>query len=258
MELHAFVLHLTRASGRRANAQTLREECEATGGFDRVEIWPAVDGAAMSSADLSDGVGSGLFEPLYPFALKHGEIGCFLSHRQIWAEMQRRDADAALIIEDDAGVDPSHFAPALELAAQHILDLGYIQLQTRPAQGPATVVDTNGACRLTVPQLAGLRTTAQMVSKAAAAHLLRLSEVIDRPVDTFVQSHWHTRLRPAMVHPSGVADIAGELDGSTIQSGRKSLLDRLSREWHRTRYRRAVRALSRQSAAAPTGGIGHD
>lgn len=255
MECHAFVLHLTRASARKANAHELVEICRGLGGVDHAEIWPAVDGTAMSSTDLEDVVGAELFQPTYPFALKTGEIGCFLSHRQIWAEMQNRDAGTALIIEDDAGLEHETFRAAVTLARANIDKLGYIQLQTRPPTGPAALSDTNDPCHLTVPRLGGLRTTAQMISKDAAAHLLRLSEVIDRPVDTFVQSHWHTLLRPAVIYPSGVVDIADQLDGSTIQAGRKSLLEKIGREFARGRYRRGVDRLSRASAAPTSGGF---
>ncbi|WP_371227764.1 glycosyltransferase family 25 protein [Roseovarius sp. 2305UL8-3] len=255
MEVHAFVLHLTRASGRKANAHHLRDTFKAIDGFDKVEIWPAVDGSALSSGDLSDIVGADLFHPSYPFPLNNGEIGCFLSHRQIWAEMQMREANAALIIEDDAGIDLDHFTPALELAAQNIARLGYIQLQTRRTVSPAALIDSNGPCHLSVPRVAGLRTTAQMVSKEAAAHLLQLSEMIDRPVDTFVQSHWHTGLRPAMILPSGVNDVAADLDGSTIQKGGRSTFENLARTIYRARYRRGVNTLSRRSAAPAKGGL---
>lgn len=255
MELHAFVLHLTRASSRRANAHHLRDVCKATGGFATVDVWPAVDGSALSSGDLSDVVGADLFQPSYPFPLNNGEIGCFLSHRQIWAEMQMREAGAALIIEDDAGIDPEQFVTAMELAAQNIARLGYIQLQTRRTVGPATLIDSKGSCRLSVPQVAGLRTTAQMISKEAAAHLLKMSEMFDRPVDTFVQSHWYTGLRPAMILPSGITDVAGDLDGSTIQKGGKSIFENLARTIFRTRYRRGVSTLSRRSLAPSKGGL---
>ena len=57
-----------------------------------------------------------LFDPPYPFQLRIGEIGCFLSHRQIWAEIVRRGLPAAFIIEDDAGLDPARFDTAMRLA----------------------------------------------------------------------------------------------------------------------------------------------
>ena len=250
MQLGAFVLHLLRAEKRRANAHALKETC----GLD-AEIWPAVDGTAMASSDLQGLVRKGLFEPTYPFDLKTGEIGCFLSHRQMWAEIVRRGVPAAFIIEDDAGIDPDVFPKALDLAAQNIDRLGYIQFQTRPYDGPKTLVDTAGGCTLFVPEQGGLRTTAQMVSQEAAQHLLDRSKTIDRPVDTFVQSHWFTGLRPAMILPSGVMEIADTLDGSTIQAGRKPLLEKLTREVRRGRYRSAVKRLSRHSEAPKEGGL---
>lgn len=243
MAMRAYVLHLLRAERRRDNAHALLENCGVAGG-----IWPAVDGSAISSADLSQSYGADLFEPPYPFALRTGEIGCFLSHRQIWADLQDRPEDAALIIEDDAGLDMDLFPLALTLAEKHVQELGYIQLQTRPGKGPSRLVDKNGPCALVVPEVAGLRTTAQVVAKWAAAELLARSDPFDRPVDTFVQSHWHTRLRPAMVEPSGVLEIADQLDGSTIQGARKSLWEKLRREVARSRYRSAVRRLSRDAA----------
>ncbi len=250
MQLHAFILHLTRAEKRRENAKKLLENCGLAG-----EIWPAVDGSAMSSGDLETTVGAKLFQPTYPFPLKTGEIGCFLSHRQIWAEMQARNIEAALIIEDDAGIETDVLDAAIDLAQTHIQKLGYIQFQTRHHKGPSTLIDTSGSSALVVPQNTGLRTTAQMVSKQAAARLLALSETIDRPVDTFVQSHWHTGLRPAEIYPSGICDIADTLDGSTIQGGKKPFWEKVWREAARTHYRSAVSRLSRQSSAPQKGGL---
>lgn len=250
MKTRAYVLHLERATARRANAQALLETCGLEG-----DIWPAVDGAQCPLDDLENAVGAGLFDPPYPFPLKTGEVGCFLSHRQIWADMQRHKASAALIIEDDAGLAPHAFAATLAMAQNHIKKLGYIQFQTRAPKGPVTTIDTTGDMALIVPQLGGLRTTAQLVSRDAAAHLLKLSAPFDRPVDTFVQSHWHTGLRPAMIYPSGISEIAAKLDGSTIQQSQKSLRERLWREWHRGRFRRAVARLSQRSCAPATGGL---
>lgn len=241
---HAFILHLTRASARRENAHRLRDSCGLP-----AEIWPAVDGAAMDDRELRARVDAGLFAPPYPFPLRMGEIGCFLSHRQIWAEILRRDLDHALILEDDAGLDPELFAQALTLGRDHLDRFGYIQFQTRPARGPARLIATQGACQLLLPQMAGLRTTAQLVTRASAEQLLAASDRFDRPVDTFVQSHWQTGLRPAMILPSGISEIADQLEGSTIQSARKPFLEKLRREWLRGRYRRAVRHASASSAA---------
>lgn len=244
MAAHAFVLHLARARGRRENAQALLADCGMPG-----EIWPAVDGAALPTDDLTAQVGAEIFAPTYPFALRPGEVGCFLSHRQIWAEIIRRDLEYALVLEDDVALDASVFPQALALAERNIAALGYIQLQTRPPRGPAMLLDQDGRCRLTQPLVTPLRTSAQLVSRDGAARLLERSKHFDRPVDTFLQSHWFTGLRAAVVWPAGVRAISGQLDGSTIQTGRKPLGERLWREGVRMLYRRRVKGLSRSSPA---------
>jgi hypothetical protein len=94
-----------------------------------------------------------------------------------------------------------------------------------------------------------------MVSWDAADHLLRLTESFDRPVGTFVQSHWHTGLRPAAIHPSGISDIADTLDGPTMQGRARGVLKKLRREWARYRYRQVVTRASRESGAPVQGGL---
>lgn len=247
---HAFVLHLLRATARRENAHALLARCGTEG-----EIWPAVDGRAMTSADLDACANDTLFTPAYPFGLKTGEIGCFLSHRRIWAEIVRRDLDYGLIFEDDVAIDPGPYAKAVRLAVRHAPTFHYIQLQNRPPERTGPVADQDGDSTLRVPVVSSLRASAQLVTRTAAAHLLALSEIFDRPVDTFVQSHWQTGLRPAAIYPAGIATISDQLDGSTIQSGKKTLGQRLYREVARGLYRARVRRCSAQSTAPRNGGL---
>lgn len=242
---HAFILHLTRATARRENAKRLRDDCGLP-----AEIWPAVDGAAMDDRDLKARVDAGLFAPRYPFPLRTGEIGCFLSHRQIWAEILRRDLDHALILEDDVELARDVIPTAISLAQKHVDRFGYVQLQNRPPNNPGATIDTRGQCRLTQPLVSPVRASAQMVSRRGAEQLLRHCKSFDRPVDTFVQSHWFTGLRPAVIFPAGVRTISEELEGSTIQTGRKTPLERIKREIARGCYRHALARASKASRAS--------
>lgn len=245
MKLRAYILHLTRATGRKENAQRLLESCGVDG-----EIWPAVDGKQLSNSDMAAVVGSRLFEPDYPFPLKVGEVGCFLSHRQIWAEIIRCDLDYGLVFEDDVELDLNTFDEALDLGGRYVSTYGYVQLQNRRPEGPSQLIDRAGDCTLTQPMITPVRASAQLISREAAQSLLKASKKFDRPVDTFVQSHWHTGLKPAVIYPSGVSTISEKLDGSTIQSGHKPLSEKLYREIARFRYRRAVKRFSRYSLAS--------
>ncbi|MEQ9261177.1 MAG: glycosyltransferase family 25 protein [Roseovarius sp.] len=244
MRAHAFILHLPRATARRENAHALLESCGLPG-----EIWQAVDGRALSEEERAGVLGERLFEPPYPFPLNPGEIGVFLSQRAIWAEIVARGLDAGLIFEDDVALDTGTFAEALVLADDHAQAYGYLQLQNRPPEGAGAPLATRGPCRLTQPQVTPLRASAQLVTRKAAERLLARSERFDRPIDTFVQSHWHTGLRPAVIYPAGVRTISDALEGSTIQGGKRGLGEKLTREIRRFRYRRRIARLSATSPA---------
>lgn len=246
--MRAYVLHLTRATQRRDNAAALLINCGVAG-----KIWPAVDGAAVDGADLRAPYRRHLFTPAYPHELRVGELGCFASHRTIWEDMQTGPDEAALILEDDAGIDPALLPRALELAGRHVQQFGYIQLQTRSRIGRAAVLDRSGGCTLSLPVVPGLRTTAQVVSRSAAAHLLKRSETFDRPVDTWLQSHWHTGIRPTVIYPSGILEMEDKLHGSTIQTAKKSLREKARREVARALYRLAVRRAAAVSDAPRLG-----
>ncbi|MEM7596343.1 MAG: glycosyltransferase family 25 protein [Pseudomonadota bacterium] len=242
--MRAFVLHLTRARARKENAHELLMTCGLPG-----EIWEAVDGKALSNSDIAAPLKGPGFEPDYPFDLSAGEVGCFLSHRQIWAEIVRRDLAYALVLEDDVKIDPMVFGVAQVLAERNIDRVGYIQFQNK-SPGRPRVIDLEGAAMLTQPEVTPLRCSAQLISGWVAKQLLDMTASFDRPVDTFVQSHWHTGLRPGVIFPSGIETISDQLDGSTIQTETGRLaVDIVKREWSRFSYRRKVAKFSAQSGA---------
>lgn len=235
MNLMGLVIHLERATDRRAQADALVSQ------LPFAALLPAVDGAALDAEARARAFHPGLLKPAYPFDLRPGEIGCFLSHRAAWARLVESDAEAALIIEDDMALETG-FADALALAQRHVRQMGYIQFQTRAVMAPE--IDREGQSLLMQPELTPLRTSGQLVARWAAERLLTLTEPFDRPVDTFLQMHWHTGLRLGVISPSGLVDRTGAIGGSTI-GAKKGLTERLTREWHRARYRAAVRRLSR-------------
>ncbi|GHE01934.1 hypothetical protein U879_16800 [Defluviimonas sp. 20V17] len=236
MRLMGLVIHLPRATARRPVAEALRAACGVP-----CDLLEACDGAALPAEALAAAYRPDLLRPRYPFALRAAEIGCFLSHRAAWQRLIDSDAEALALFEDDMVLDPAAFAPALTLAQRHVARMGYVQFQTRPVAGDP--VDAEGSARLFRPTITPLRASGQLIHRDCAHRLLDLTAPFDRPIDTFVQMHWHTGLRPGAIHPAGLRDVAATAGGSTI-SQRKSLADRLAREWKRGRYRAAVRRLS--------------
>lgn len=238
MKIKPFVIHLARATQRRAQVQQLLTRL----GPDS-QIIDAVDGTTLLKAELAAAYQPNLHAPRYPFALRPGEIGCFLSHRNAWETFLASDAGAALVLEDDVELN-ADFDAALDLAQRHLGDFGYIQLQNRDCDGDE--IDRQDGYRLIRPQVTPLRTSGQLVSRTAAKRLLDATKPFDRPVDTFLQMHWHTGLHLGVVTPACLTDRTAETGGSTIGAS-KSLLEKLQREWKRAMYRAKVKKHSESS-----------
>ncbi|WP_069301397.1 glycosyltransferase family 25 protein [Neptunicoccus sediminis] len=236
--IETLIIHLARATGRRGQVDRLLSDTPYP-----ARVIDAVEGSVLS-AEQQDRVLADhpLFKPRYPFPLNAGELGCFLSHRTVWQMIVDQGLSAALVLEDDVALVDG-FDRAATFAAQHVNTLGYIQFQVRPVPECKTVARGENVS-IVQPKVTPLRTSAQMVSNAAAVRLLALTKQVDRPVDTFLQSHWHTGLQLACVVPSGVEDRTAQSGGSTI-STRKPIAEKMKREWMRARYRAAVKGRSR-------------
>ena len=238
--MKTFVIHLERATARKGQVDHILAHTPDA------EILPASDGAAMSdAARAAIYPGPAQFWPAYPFELSPGEIGCFESHKAAWQQMVEDDVPSALIVEDDVHIDAAAFDAALTLAKQHSDDWGYIQFQVRDIKGPCEELARDGNVALVRPEIIPLRTSAQLVSLAAAKALLAVSGQIDRPVDAFLQMRWHTGVDVACMVPSGVSDRTAETGGSTL-SQKRGIWQELKVSVPRLLYRRRIKALSRR------------
>ncbi len=86
------------------------------------------------------------------------------------------------------------------------------------------------------PRLIGLGMVTQLVSRNAAAQLLRATEVFDRPIDTLLQMPWATGVAPWSVSPALVREISPTLGGTTLQKS-SDMAAKLHREIMRPLYR---------------------
>lgn len=235
MHEKAYIIHLERASARRKQVDRMVEACPMP-----ADIVHAVDGHSLSPEEVSQYYARNRHEPRYPFELKRGEVGCFLSHRKCWRRIVDENLDAALILEDDIEIDKRVFDRALAIARNHVNEVGYIQFQVRPVPTNATIIAVEGEAQLVRPEPTQLRTSAQFVSQSAALKLLELTDVFDRPVDTYLQMHWLTGIHLTSATPSGISDQSLNSGGSTISS-KKSFFENVVRTWKRWHYRRNIR-----------------
>ena len=231
--MHSLVIHMTSSRARRANAERLRNELPSA------KLVEAVDGrdpAQIASVETHPG---NLHRPHYPFPLRPAEIGVFQSHRRCWQTILDGGWDSALIVEDDLAVEPNHLAHAIAMLDRHMTKDMVVRLPVKDRETPAAVLAQEGDMRLILPKVIGLQCICMAVGAGAAARLLRASDRIDRPVDTFLQMHWITGQPVHALLPNGNREIASEIGGSTIQTKTRAS-GKLAREVRRALYRARV------------------
>ncbi|MBB3611143.1 glycosyltransferase family 25 protein [Rhizobium sp. BK602] len=239
--IRGFIIHLDRARDRLPQVERLTAMLPVAS-----EVISAVDAGTLSGAEIDQVYRRHLHSPPYPFEMSIGEIACFLSHRKAWAEIVEQGVDAGLVFEDDVEIDAS-FHAAFAAARACLTPGAFIRFPFRMGKEHGECVLTHGQARVIRPGRVGLGMVAQLVSRDAAIRLLEATALFDRPVDTIVQMRWVTRLSPLAVMPGGVHEVSAQLGGSTIK-GRKTAVEKLSREILRPLYRARIAMRSRRSS----------
>ena len=243
MKISAFVITLDRAVDRRPHARWIESNVPLP-----CLTLSAVDGKAMASDAVAGIYQRQIYDPRYPHSLCRGEIGCFLSHRKAWQAIVDQKLDAALILEDDVTFDADRLREAIDFVVGSMVAGDYIQFQVRDLDLSCPVVVGNEQHSLIQPRPAPLRTTAQIVTRAAAKRLLELTACIDRPVDAFLQLTWVTGVPIKVVQPCVVREISQQIGGSTLGGKGRPWHERLKREILRPVYRARIRFRARKAA----------
>lgn len=232
--MHSLIIHMPTSTERRDTVDRLLAS------LPNAEVIEAVDGRLPEIQAVVDARPGDLHHPRYPFPLKGGEIGCFLSHRKCWQKIVDEDWEAAIIAEDDLEIASDKLGPLLDLIDRDATAESYFRIPPKNREPLTTPVDQEGDLRLFTPGVIGLQTTAQVVGRNAAARLLKASKTLDRPVDTFLQMHWVTGQPIQTILPNGASERQFG-SGSTVQQKSKGLRAKLLREIKRARYRAAIK-----------------
>ncbi len=232
----AFVIHLERATARRASVEALIAALPIPG-----EVLPAVDGRALPTAQVEAAYVRARFAPRYPFALGLPEVGVFLSHRAAWRRIVEQGLDYAVVFEDDASVDPGRFAAALDVLAAGRARWRYVLVPAVGLEPAGETLAERGDVALVRPHSPPLRAIGQVVSRAAAERLLAVTAPFDRPIDTFLQMNWATGVTLLTVTPTPIRDVSRATGGTTVQRKRLGVLERIRHEVMRPIYRAEVK-----------------
>lgn len=241
MQLEGFVIHLARATQRRRQVETLRASLPMP-----VHVIDAVDGWAMTPAEIAAICRPALHRPHYPFKPGRGEIGCFVSHRKAWRAIVERGLDAGLIVEDDVSVDIDGLARIMDLVKAHAGPGDFVRFPHRHGGETGPVVGAgNDGSSLIEPVTPAFGMVMQVVGRDAAQRLLAATETFDRPVDAVLQMRWLHGVRILSARPLVTREISSELGGTLIQTSRRSFIETVVREVRRPLYRGSVRLKNR-------------
>ncbi|MEZ5815292.1 MAG: glycosyltransferase family 25 protein [Alphaproteobacteria bacterium] len=203
----AFVISLKEETARReAISAHLKER-----GFE-FEFFDAVDGRQMDVLKHPD-YDATKRRAAHGRDLKPGELGCLLSHRNIYEEIVKRNLDIALILEDDARLHEDTKA-VLEALLKKNITFDLIRLLGSPkvAKGKHRKI----AKLFKDFWLVRLRTTpggahATLVTRRGAKKLVKTTQKFAFPIDTILGRGWETGIDAYSIQPGlAVQDLSFE------------------------------------------------
>lgn len=165
--------------------------------------------------------------------MRAGEMGCYLSHRQVWLDFLASDDDVRLVLEDDVEIHPdfAEVVASLYEARQHwefVRLFGVFKKETFPVRslaGNHFLVDY-------LEQPNG--TQGYLINRAAAQRLLIHTEKMCHAIDMAIDRDWEHGVRMMGVEPSVISHQ--ETFATTLGTWHKLRLPlhkKILREYHR-------------------------
>jgi GR25 family glycosyltransferase involved in LPS biosynthesis len=237
----AFIIHLERARARYPQVEILRNTIGIAS-----EVVSAVDGSLVPEKQLTEVYRRQVCSPRYPFVLRAGEIGCFMSHRLCWQKIVDSGMPGAFIFEDDAELNsPDAFVAAIWQIKETSGTDSYVRLPVAPNRDSGETVYQAADIRIVRPLIPGARTQGQYVGRDAALKLLNATRQFDRPVDTFLQMPFLHKVKMLAVLPPLISEVSAHV-GDTLIHRQKGIADTVYREAARPIYRLRVAMLNKK------------
>jgi glycosyl transferase, family 25 len=209
--------------------------------FQRFE---AVNGRALSEGEAARAYDAAANVQKFRHSLLRGELGCYLSHIDIWQRIVEGEAPGAVVLEDDFSAD-SDLAKVLRALSDSGEPWDMVKLYTRRVDKkmlrPRPLV---GGRKLVTPYAIPNTTLGYVIRKDAAARLLARATPFARPIDEDHKRFWEHGLdvRLVMPPPLGLSDEA--FAANSIEADRKAQSGgaMLRQGWKNLTYRLAYLA----------------
>lgn len=204
---------------------------------------PAVNGRALSDADLTRVYDARANRRFARHDLVAPEIGCYLSHIKAAEWLRDSGAAAAVILEDDLRVTGDFAATIAALQADHAARAGAWDMVKLFSFKPVRldqVCAIGQGITLGRPDRVPSTTLGYVLTRAGAEKILAKVPPIFRPVDEDHKHFWEFDLRVAMIAPQPIAIGAQETSDGTVGDSRKQMAQKdpiWVRLWRFGRYR---------------------
>lgn len=180
--MRVFVINMRKDTERRAAAEA---KLDAAGvGF---EFFEGISGEEALERGIFEGLNEREFLLNTGREVAPGEIGCFASHRELWA-LSAKLGEPLMIMEDDFELSDS-FAAAVSCAGDLIEDVGYLRLQWSSNARRRRIAEL-GRLELSVYTKPPHCMMCYCISPWVARRFVEDTRVLDAPVDVYVKKYW--------------------------------------------------------------------
>ncbi len=179
------------------------------------EILDAVDGEKEGANRHGGGLRQDLCRRKHGRDMTPGEIGCFLSHRNLWRKIAAQENGCAMVLEDDAVWDGDFLSAAARvMECEWIWDVVLFSRFAAPKIDRALCELGNGR-RLVRYKTRALTTAAYLISQSGAQKMLHHCREMREPVDNMMGEWWKNGAAFYSVHPPPVkqADFPSLIGG---------------------------------------------
>jgi glycosyl transferase family 25 len=145
----------------------------------------------------------------YGRPLSNGEIGCYLSHREVWKQLVNSSDSAWCVMEDDIGLRGG-FRAAVEELFVHREHWDMVRLMGLVKREQLPYADLPSGTRIMWLDRQPVGTQCYIITRTAAARMLKHTERIVHAIDTTIDRHWEHRLRLLITSPEYVEAFESE------------------------------------------------
>lgn len=200
-----FVISLARATERRADMI-----CRLDLLGVNYEIVDAVDGKELDLSALGNRLRQDICAKNYGRKMNIGEIGCYLSHYNLWERMVADNISTAIVLEDDAALSED-FASVVSDTINCEYEWEIVDLYSnKPAKIYRTLCFVGENRKLGISLRSHLCTVGYLIRRSAAEKLVSYCREIREPIDMLFVRWWRHKTRYYYVSPSPTKQFGHE------------------------------------------------